>query len=83
MAEQGWAWFAPPEGTAADGLREVARAAARALTGPDGARLLAHLRAVTIERRLGPEASEAALRHLEGQRALVAHLEALVERGRG
>lgn len=61
---------------------DLARAAARAFSGPDGARVLAHLRAITVERRLGPEASEALLRHVEGQRHLVAHLEGLAARGR-
>ena len=62
---------------------EVARAFARSFAGPHGETALAHLRAVTIERRLGPEASEALLRFVEGQRALVATIEALIARGRG
>lgn len=45
----------------------------------DGARALAHLRRITIERRLGPEAPEALLRHVEGQRALVALIERLAD----
>ena len=61
----------------------IATAFARCFAGPDGARALAHLRALTIERRLPPTVSEAELRHLEGQRALVAHIIALVARGRG
>ncbi len=78
----GWSWFAPTPAPAAEPPRELCRDAARLLATADGERLLAHLRALTVERRLGPEASEAALRHLEGQRALVAHLEALAARGR-
>jgi hypothetical protein len=59
----------------------LARACVRLFTHDDGRRLLAHLRAQTIGRHLGPEASDAALRHLEGQRALVAHLERLIAEG--
>jgi len=61
---------------------ELGRAFARVFAGADGARVLAHLRAITVERRLGPEASEALLRHVEGQRHIVAHVESLVARGR-
>ncbi len=43
---------------------------------------LRHLRMITIERTLGPTASDASLRHLEGQRQLVSYICALVERGR-
>ncbi|MBB4266110.1 hypothetical protein [Roseospira visakhapatnamensis] len=68
-----------PETEAHAGL---ARVAARVFRGDDGARVLAHLRALTTHRHLGPEASDAALRFLEGQRALVAHLERLIAEGR-
>jgi hypothetical protein len=61
---------------------ETARAFARAFSSRDGEAVLAHLRSITIERRLAPEASEAALRHIEGQRALVAAIEGLVRAGR-
>lgn len=54
---------------------------ARVFRGGDGTAALAHLRRLTIERRLPPDASDAALRHLEGQRFLVAHIETLVARG--
>jgi hypothetical protein len=61
---------------------EIARAFARCFGGRDGAVVLAQLRRLTRERALGPEASEAALRHLEGQRQLVAQIEGFVARGR-
>ncbi|MBB4285113.1 hypothetical protein [Roseospira goensis] len=60
----------------------LARACARLFSGGDGARLLDHLHALTRDRHLGPAASDAALRHLEGQRALVAHLDRLIATGR-
>jgi len=55
--------------------------AARCLGTPQGERLLSYLRRITLERRLAPDCSEAELRHLEGQRHLLAHIEALVQRG--
>ena len=63
-------------------LREVARAAARCFGTEDGRTLLAYLRAITIERACGPQASDAALRDLEGQRRLVRQICALIDRGR-
>ncbi|KAA5605522.1 hypothetical protein F1188_11230 [Roseospira marina] len=61
----------------------MARACARLFAHDDGRRLRAHLHALTLARHLGPDASDAALRHLEGQRALVAHLDRLIDEGRG
>ena len=55
---------------------------ARTFGSGDGARVLAHLRGITIERFLGPDATDAALRALEGQRALVHQIEGLMERGK-
>lgn len=62
--------------------RQVELAFARCFSGPQGEVALAYLRRMTFERFLGPEASEAALRHLEGQRQLVATISTLIERGR-
>jgi hypothetical protein len=67
-------------GNAAAG--EVERAFARCFAGADGARVLDHLHAITLDRALGPDADDAALRHLEGQRALILHLKTLIDRGR-
>jgi len=81
MDSDGWDW--PEEAETADAEeRELCRCFARAFAGRDGARVLRWLRATTIERRLSPEASEAALRHLEGQRHLVAAIERMAARGR-
>lgn len=84
MAESnGWAWFADPAAPSARADDDPAPSFAGCFGGPDGARVLGVLRAMTVERTLGPEASDAALRHLEGQRQLVATILALVARGRG
>ncbi len=84
----GWLWGidAPgqkrgaPHGEA--GSIDIAALAARCFKGTDGDRLLAYLRNLCINRALGPEAGDAQLRHLEGQRQLVVHLTSLIERGR-
>jgi hypothetical protein len=54
---------------------------ARCFAGADGLAVLEHLRRTVLERRLAPNASDAELRHLEGQRYAVAHIVAMVERG--
>jgi len=78
-AAEGWAALDPAP-AAVD--TDLARAYARCFAGPEGARVLADLESLTLGRVLGPEAGDAALRHLEGQRALVLRLRALVARGR-
>jgi len=55
---------------------------ARCFSTREGERVLAHLKAVTLDRALGPDSSDALLRHLEGQRQLVASILAQIERGR-
>ncbi len=47
-----------------------------------GAAVLKHLRKITIERTLGPAATDAELRGLEAQRALVHQMETLCCRGK-
>lgn len=84
-SEQGWAWFevaaAESDMHPAD-VGDVADAYARWFLSPDGCRVLAHLKTITVGRALDPRVSDATLRHLEGQRQLVLFIEALVERGR-
>ncbi len=83
---EGWSWFEGTELPASEETLEVERglilAAARCFRGADGEKVLAYLRAITLERALGPGASDNLLRHLEGQRQLVAHIILLVQRGR-
>jgi len=45
-------------------------------SGPEGKTALEYLRRITIESRLGPDASAEQLRHMEGMRSLAAIIEA-------
>ena len=49
----------------------------RAFDSEDGRSVISHLKSITLARSLGPSASDAALRHLEGQRQLVIYILAL------
>ena len=63
---------------------ELCRAFARCFAGADGQSVLEHLRrASSSSVAWRPNASDAELRHLEGQRYAVAYIVAMVERGRG
>ncbi|NQU58167.1 MAG: hypothetical protein HQ513_13100 [Rhodospirillales bacterium] len=79
----GWGWFAGSQKTGLADDRGLALSFARCFRGPDGQRVLKHLRALSLEQSLGPAASDAMLRHLEGQRQLFTHIQGLIERGRG
>ena len=80
----GWAWFAADDDAPADPYandRDLCRAFAHCFAGADGRMVLEHLKRMILERRLPPNASDAELRHLEGQRHAVAYVVAMVERG--
>lgn len=64
-------------------LREIEKSFARVFSSEDGKRVLAHLQAVTFQRALGAESSEQSLRYAEGQRALMAMVLRMIDRGRG
>lgn len=83
-SDPGWSWLEPQpqSGTADEERQALSRAATRIFSGSDGELVLAHLKALTLGRCLGPEASDAALRTLEGQRQLVLHILSLAARGR-
>jgi len=61
---------------------EIAQAFTRCFATSPGCQVLDHLRAITLDRSLGPHASEALLRHAEGQRQLVLHIITLIAKGR-
>jgi hypothetical protein len=83
---EGWGWFEIGVDLSADNHPEtglvLALASARCFRGADGEMVLRYLRALTLDRALGPNASDTMLRHLEGQRQLVSHIVQLVQRGR-
>jgi hypothetical protein len=79
----GWAWFEGHGGAPVDPAEtELCRAFARSFAGNDGRLIVDHLKRLMLDRRLPPSATDAELRHLEGQRSAVAHVLAMVERGR-
>lgn len=57
------------------------RAYARTFHTPEGRLVLAHLRHITQERSFGPEATDAQLRHTEGQRQLVCAIRRMIRDG--
>ncbi len=63
-------------------MQEIEKSYARTFNTPSGAVVLQHLRKITIERVLGPNATDAELRSLEAQRALVHQIETLQSRGK-
>ena len=85
--DSGWAWF----DVASEKIEGRKRSAGidsdlldayvRTFRSESGCRVMRHLRAITSERVLGPDASDALLRHLEGQRQLVSYISVLAERG--
>lgn len=89
MSRHDWPSFAAvdgeepqgPNGVDADG--PLAAAYARCFATADGRRVLAHMRRQAFDRVCGPEASEALLRHAEGQRQFVAAILAFIRRGNG
>lgn len=63
-------------------LRDIEKAFARLFSSDDGQKVLAHLQVITFQRALGPGAADEELRYLEGQRAMIATILRLIDRGR-
>lgn len=82
---EGWDWFPlddAVERKCSVDTSAIAATFARCFSTPDGERVLDHLRHVTLSRAHGPDASDAVLRHHEGQRQLVLVILSLVGQGR-
>ena len=77
----GWAWF-DGDDAAGGASTGICHDAAVCFATAAGRQVLHHLERSFLNRRLPPTASDALLRHVEGQRSVVAHLLALCERGR-
>lgn len=78
----GWAWFEARDAAGQNAEAELCRAFARCVSGADGEMVMSHLERVMLHRRLPPQASDAELRHLEGQRYAIAYIAAMAARGR-
>lgn len=63
-------------------MNNVEQIYAQTFLTASGQKVIAHLRRITLERVLGPNASDSELRTLEGQRALVHQIEQLILRGK-
>lgn len=62
--------------------QDMERVFARVFLSDDGRKALAYLQMLTFQRALGPASSDTELRYLEGQRALMATILRLIDRGR-
>lgn len=63
-------------------MKELEQNYARTFLSASGVAVMRHLRKITIERTVGPNATDAELRGIEAQRALVHQIESLIERGK-
>lgn len=81
---EGWDWF-DKNTDQSSGMSDddLARSFARCFKGGDGTIVVRHLRQTILDRRLGPRASDAELRFLEGQRSVAAHILSMIEKGNG
>lgn len=79
---EGWDWFEAIGYEPSTDMESLARSFARCFSGNDGEIALCHLRRSILDRRLGPSASDAELRFLEGQRSVVAHMLSMIDRSR-
>ncbi len=81
-----WAWFDEhhmDKTLQSTTSLDLQRAFARLLAYPEAETILEHLHAITRDRICGPNASDAVLRYLDGQKALVAYMERMALKGRG
>ncbi len=63
-------------------MQEIEKQYARAFGSPAGRAVLQHMRKITIERTLGPNATDAELRWAESNRAFVHQIEQMIARGK-
>lgn len=81
MSEPSWADLEPVEQNLPAAIEALERSYVRAFSTNDGAAVLAHLRATFLDRRLGPDCSDAHLRHAEAARSVVDHILSAIKRG--
>lgn len=61
--------------------QEMARSFLRVFTSNDGDAVLAELRKLFLDKEAGPDVTDAALRHLEGQRSVVRFILRKIDEG--
>jgi len=61
-------------------MQEIEKQYARVFQTPSGKAVLQHMRKITIERTLGPNATDAELRWAEANRAFVHQIEMMIAR---
>lgn len=71
-----------PIGIGKTEMRDVEKAFARLFASHDGQKVLAHLQVITFQRAMDATAANEQLRHMEGQRSLLATILRLIDRGR-
>ncbi len=71
-----------PESLSVRERKEMERACARLFSSDDGQKVLSYLQEMTFQRALGASLSEAHLRYIEGQRALIANILRMIDRGK-
>lgn len=62
--------------------RDIEHAFARVFSSDDGKKVLAWLQVMTFHRSAGASSTDEQLRHMEGQRSLVASILRMIDRGR-
>ena len=63
-------------------LRDVEKTFARLFSTDDGKKVLSYLQTITFQRALAPSSTDEQLRYAEGQRAMMATILRLIDRGR-
>ncbi len=63
-------------------LRDIEKCFARLFSTDDGKCALSYLQAISFQRALAPTSTDQQLRYAEGQRAMVATILRLIDRGR-
>lgn len=63
-------------------MKQIQHAMVRLSHTSDGKMILEHLKSRTLNRTLAPDATNQELWYLEGQRALIAYLDNLIEQGK-
>ncbi|HFA59984.1 MAG TPA: hypothetical protein ENJ83_04765 [Rhodospirillales bacterium] len=74
-------WSALESGRGKAPPHELAEAFASCFSSPAGMMVMDYLRRTFLSRRVPPTAGDAVLRHVEGQRSVVAHIQSLIEQG--